>query len=459
MSGPLFKPPHWSKDPEEKHFAADYTIKLKGEYGKEVAVYRVHKFLLLKHSGLFNCVFQQSAFTESKTNEYSMILAQEKAFAAFPSLLDYLYSDNNKEVVEEEPKYAVALGFFSDYLDIQPLRDQVDRFFNQHFRFDYDCPLDLEDCGMYLRDAVEFKNEWLMDRVARFVAKKCHWIETYSKLTECLDLQFWMSVKSHITTEEWSDEISGSHLPDLFAKVCSNLINVLDEASFSSLTRELQSSFMSSFISVEAAIELLAVAAKVAPDTAGSSTTAIQLTTLQRTCVQALELRFNEMHLMYWSLRKKLSLDQGIFVLDLVAQRADAARDAERADKVGFPKSIIVNGAGTPDVNGRYVLVDFARADHPGYRMDGTWEDERAVFTLDFEQAQNDGCRDCWLICVEKQTDSGDFQHYETFYSSNPFTTGNRTDKFPPTFSWWIGHRGAEPAPTIEYEYPDGNDE
>jgi len=80
------------------------------------------------------------------------------------------------------------------------------------------------------------------------------------KLLEFADVKFWLTVLKSVWEYTWCTD---EHIGNLLAKICSNLINILDGASLSELAQWLDPKF----ISVQAAIELLAVAAKVAPDT------------------------------------------------------------------------------------------------------------------------------------------------------------------------------------------------
>jgi hypothetical protein len=132
-------------DPEES--MSDWTIevvvasnsskdtKKKKKSSSSSKVYHIHQCILgvgCKKSNLFVKHFR-GPFSESKTKSSHMEFERPMA-EAFPVVLDYMYSPENK--IDFTTKNIRAVMALADYLDIASLRDELAKYCHQHLTFE-----------------------------------------------------------------------------------------------------------------------------------------------------------------------------------------------------------------------------------------------------------------------------------------------------------------------------------
>jgi hypothetical protein len=426
---------NWRMPPEESF--SDWTIEIITTKPAEALleqkdVYHVHKNVLAvgpKKCVYFERLFQNKQFSECEART-SKIELNTSAAAAFPCMLDYMYSPEHK--LEIDTKNATALYFLGQYFENLCLRWQAAQFRQED--------LSTANCGIYFAQAQLFKEEKLLERIAKFCFENLECITPDSDLIELSDMELWSKLF------EWTRGDAGSsrwfykskHLSCLFGKYISLHKDDLDATTFTRFTAP------ACMVEIDksAAVTLLQVEALLFPE----SKTSDDLSTLQTRCVEALARA--------WESIDVPKLEHDLSGLNPILFRCAFAKALATAKlhlwlenakfevenqvlprKQDLPSRILVSGAGSEEVNGIYTVL-----------MDSWYND-----ALMFHKRAHDGNGGFEISLIDDLDDNvfWSIERYPTTLYRKPIPTQDN-QLLPPRQGWlWV--HGLLPAPTLTY--------
>ena len=424
----------WQMDPEDS--CSDWTIIITVK-GTPNYTYYVHKNILSvgpKKSDYFWSVFHRSGlYTEGK-NHTSKIDLDDLSASAFPTMLDFQYSNN--DVLNITHDNCVPLHLLGQYFGISSLGLKVVQF--------WDNELKLDKCVTCYQHSKLFR----VDVAHLAIVKKCckDWeggdaVED-SALLGHVDVAFWLSVL------EYSQGKQSRTLLLKFTQFCVKEKDRLGAENFKKLT----DANLLPKLSQESATDLLIVERSIMASTGNVEATRNHLSTLQERCVTAL--------VPYWHSFPRENIQtycENWSSLVVSHISAGAAKHANAA-KSCFPKSLVVSGAGTGAVNGTYLRTSNLYERAPRYTMDATWEGNAVQFQvyLYFSPDEVNGGSGAesqlsWYLSVletvEKPSD-GDLD----FYCTHMLDKRGPCRCYPPRVGWYPTETmvGENPGPTVQ---------
>jgi len=378
----------WRLPAEESH--SDWTIEIVeanatgGEDDgttRASRVYNVHKNVLSvgpKKSLYFERLFQNKNFAESDSKT-SRIELEKLAAKAFPTLLDYLYSQEHK--LELTTDNASALSFLGQYFEMHRLRWEASRFCKND--------MSLETVATYYQHAKIFLDE----KISKLVAKKCcdelGLIAVDSQLVKLSDVALWRDIIQLIRDGRPGLFYDSKYFSRLIAEFCSTHKDQVDSETFAHFTDAAHMLV----VAKEAAVPLLQLEADFTP----SSNTSELLSSLQGRCVGALASSWRSIDVP--SLQHSLSKLNPIILTFIYTiafaeanQKVDKLRGITAREVVW---RVVVEGAKTHNANGVYTRTKSYCNGAPSFTMNGTLGDQPAVFTISLQKSSNELF---WLI-------------------------------------------------------------
>ena len=439
----------WRFSPEESH--SDWTIELVIQENSEeliecnddqkhitkerdadpkedILIYHVHKCVLSvgdRSCEYFARLFTNDHFAEA-ARRTSRIPLPRLAANAFPFMLDYIYQCNEPLVVETET--ATALHFLGQYFENRELRWDAKQFWKTD--------LTLANCHVYYEHAKVFRDEKIINAVAKTCENNFHLLEPSSPIVMVADPEFFLKIMEHSTIEK-EDSLRVSKL---VAEVCNLSHKNLKADLFWALTNE---NFIP-IIHLSVATDFLRLHNLYQEGDQAFSA----LSSLQVRCADALAKSWRYIATSEDATTTDFLKSQPPIIISEVMKqalrRADQlvsrlemtcpclwSKDYKDSNHAVYD-SIIVSGAGISELDGRYhhaIHINGACC----FQMEGMWQDTRRMFSI---VKWTDGR---WYISIIRVFD---------FYSA----TGTRDNQMiPPRVGWLASTHGVSPAPTLEY--------
>ena len=427
----------WRMEPQESH--SDWTIEILTVVAGKTAhsTYHVHKNILSvgpRRSGYFARLFSNKNLKEHET-QTSRIALQELAAAAFPVMLDYLYSlwddDENHPPIKHES--AVALHHLGGYFEVRGLRKKARAFWKKEMK--------TERLAAYLEPAKLFHDEKAYQAV---VKKCCSFFPYYDdlvdpRLMEVSDAQFWLDVlkQSH---QEGNTQRTPA-LSNLVSTFCSTQKERLDADTFLKLTNE----EVLPKLSANAAIELLELEKFFVPAAIGS---AHELSNLQERSIEALTLLRESLPTQFAALGCRFRNLTPLVLSKLLVQASeDTAVKKDKLDGLEYylPYEVEVSGAGSFNVDGTYTRTGKYYAGVPRYAREGVWNNDEVIFDMFFS-----GTTRKWCISILAGSEPSRRAH--DFYCASQSSNAESVP-VPPSTGWVAIGCGINPAPMMECNY------
>jgi len=417
----------WRMPPVESH--SDWTLEISstelssnGERKEKRQTYHVHKNILSvgpKKSLYFERIFLSLNFAESETKT-SKIELNEAAAKAFPFMLDFLYSREDK--LELSTENATALHFLGQYFEIHRLRWETARF----------CKIDIsmDNLVAYYEQGKLFHADAILKIVAIQCRKNLKMIGLESQLMELSDATLWRNI-IHLFRQQGKGDSSSDHseyLSRLIAKFCSSHRDLVDAATFTYFTDPIHMEE----VDKDAAIPLLQLEGLFLPNTKTSE----MLSNLQYRCIEAIASSWEDIDVS--SLRRDLTgLNPGLFDFAFASVVEEAKFDKKQIEKFLVDR-IAVSGAGMECVNGIYTRAEEIHNCAPVFTMKGTYFDNPAIYEIYLEGGMwTIGSRDLSALPEDS---------YHVFYVA-PRIEGNQ--RSPVTNGWEAEDDVDNPAPTL----------
>ena len=442
----------WRMPPDESF--SDWTIEiltttteLAETEPEQKDVYHVHKCVLAvgrKKCRYFERLFQNPQFSESESRT-STIHLNSSAAAAFPSMLDYIYSPIRK--LEINTENATALYFLGQYFENPPLRWQAVKFRQED--------LSVTNIGSYYAQAKLFKQETFVGKIIKFCFENLEKITPDSDLIEVSDVEFWSKIvaltRGHEGSSQWF--YNSKHLSRLLGNFISLHKDHFDATTFALFTDP------ACIVEIDesVAVALLQVEALLFPE----SKTCVNLSSLQRRCIEALARGWETIA------ARKLDLDLcGLNPILFRCTFKEALFSARRrlwmekvkvqwrdkfdykVDSRTLATRVLVSGAGSEEANGVYT----ARGSwcFNGLVFRKRMADENGGDVEIFLEGKNNDPSDIlyWWICRnESENTSARWLYEQPMELENQF--------IPPCEGWECAHDGLLPAPTLTILWDD----
>lgn len=275
---------YWSKEPDDAPEFSDWKIKIvpQLEDGTECppVVYSVHRNMLYFPSGYFRALFRSERYAEFASRQSTFVFAKPVA-DEFASVLSFCYVDKMSYYQPIAAK-TVHVQFLADYFQVPSLAYAVVLEVNRVLQ-----KLEVDDWNDYYQAATAWKNEMILKEMIELaVLFISAWYDEVSSILELLvemdDYEFWISVLRRI-----KEKRRESNQPDSegLALFCSSFKG-LDKESFEELTDPA----LLPKVTGKAAVIFL----KLEPRLTGSNQAQEQITSLQRRCVDGLEIDLTE---------------------------------------------------------------------------------------------------------------------------------------------------------------------
>jgi len=427
----------WRMPLEENH--SDWTIEITTELTTngegQMHTYHVHKvylsmgpkkskyfFRLFRSAGLSELDIQKSMiFTEFETKT-SKIELNTIAADAFPSMLDYMYSRDTDDD-DDHPfttENATAMRFLGQYFEISLLRSEATQF----------CKNDMciENLATYYEHAQLFRDEKILKMVAMKCCDELKEIDLDFPLMQLSDVSLWKNIIHLFLNGHAGPSYDSKPLSRLIGEFCSVHRDLVDAEIFALLT---DSTHMKE-IDKDAAVPLLKLEHSILPESKAGDV----FTSLQSRCIRAIAKSWKSID--GKTLRRDLAgLKPGLFDLafDMVVEEAKKLENR-------VVNKVVVEGAGTVEVNGTYYMRDINSTGASCFHMDGTYQGNPAKFELNLS-VQRGASSETLFWWISTKNESG---LYTSFYRAP------RADEHlstPSSNGWVLASTGTHPIPTL----------
>ena len=257
--------PSWRLKPSKSK--SDWTMSIESVPGGRITKYHVHKKLLSrngkKHSDFFSRMFSDSSIKKKRP-----IKIHEDAASLIGNMLDYLYSSDDRLVVNSET--AVGLRHLSQFFGIRSLAKRVGSFI-----LDDIC---MENMNIYMETTAAFDDFQTTKLCADRCAAEIGDMHPLSPLIAEMDPSFILSI---VSSEDFDRERHSDHMSHIMTGYFISQRGSIDGGVFEELTSE---EYLPS-IDLEAALPLLILEAALVEDSTDEST---PLSSLQERCVEGI---------------------------------------------------------------------------------------------------------------------------------------------------------------------------